>query len=96
MAIVVTVKQKFQVLAWVVGGVVLAGMAISLAANQFLVTANNRIYNDSTKGIEKVSKVQRLLSESRTQETLAVSYAAVVNLEKLAELEQAMAAESAR
>jgi len=87
-----TIKRKFRMLAWIVGGVLISAMFISLVSNQVLINANNRIYLESTRAIEAVSGIQHDLSEARDSEVLAVSYSAVVNVEKLTQLEKGMAA----
>jgi methyl-accepting chemotaxis protein len=92
MKIALTIEKKFKALAWIVGGVLLTGMLISLVTNHFLIRANRQIYEQSTRAIEAVSGIQRLLNEARNSEILAVSYAAVVNVEKLGQLEQEMTA----
>ena len=85
-----TIKKKFKVLAWVAGGVLFAVTFISFLTNIFLVSANNDIYEESTRGIEQLSGVQNLLDDARSKEVLAVSYAAVANMDKVAQLEQEM------
>ena len=86
-----TIKNKFKALAWIVGGVLITVTLISFTTNLFLTKANNDIYLDSTKGIETISLMQHLLADARNAEILAVSYAAVANVDKLAELEKDMA-----
>jgi methyl-accepting chemotaxis protein len=73
--------------------VLFAVTLISLLTNTFLIHANNAIYEESTKGIETISMMRQLLSEARNTEILAVSYAAVANTDKLAEIEQSMASQ---
>jgi len=85
-----TIKKKFKVLAWVAGGVLFAVTFISFLTNVFLVSANNDIYEESTRGIEQLSGIQNLLDDARSKEVLAVSYAAVANMEKVTQLEQEM------
>ena len=86
-----TIKKKFTALAWLVGGILLTVTIISLLTNQFLISANEQIYEESTKAIEDISGLQHVLNDARNSEVLAVSYAAVVNLGELSQLEQEMA-----
>ena len=90
MTLQTTIKKKFKILAWAAGGVLFAVTFISFLTNVFLVNANNEIYQDSTKGIEDMSILQNLLNDARNKEIMAVSYAAVANVDKLAELEKDM------
>ncbi len=90
MKIDMTIRTKFQALGWVVGSVLLTVTIISLLTNHFLIRANEQIYQESTKAIEGVSGIQHLLNDARNSEVLAVSYAAVVNLAKLTQLEEEM------
>ncbi len=88
-----TIRSKFKVLAWVAGGVLFSVTFISFLTNIFLVSANNDIYEESTKGIETISAVQNVLNKARNKEVLAVSYAAVANMDKVAQLEREMTEE---
>lgn len=90
MTIQTTIKNKFKILAWAAGGVLFTVTLISFLTNIFLVNANNEIYRDSTKGIEDMSTLQNLLNEARNKEIMAVSYAAVANVDKLGGLEKDM------
>src|SRR5574341_26316 len=85
-----TIRSKFKVLACVAGGVLFSVTFISFLTNVFLVSANNDIYEESTRGIEIISGIQNILNKARNKEVLAVSYAAVANMEKVAQLEQEM------
>jgi hypothetical protein len=78
-------------LAW--AGCALFSDFISFLTNIFLVSANNDIYEESTRGIETISAVQNVLNKARNKEVLAVSYAAVANMDKVAQLEQEMTEE---
>lgn len=91
MTVTMTIKKKFTVLAWLVGGVLTTVTIISLLSNQFLISANEQMYQESTRAIEEINGLQHVLNDARNGEILAVSYAAVVNLGKLSELEQEMA-----
>jgi len=86
-----TIRKKFKALAWAVGGVLFTVTLISFLTNVILVRANRDIYEESTKGIEDISVIQHLLNDMRNMEILAVSYAAVANMEKLGELETRIA-----
>ncbi len=88
-----TIRKKFKVLAWVAGTALIMVTLISFLTNMFLVKANKDIYEDSTKGIVAVNVIQQMLSEARNKEVLAVSYAAVANIEKMNQLENEMAAQ---
>jgi methyl-accepting chemotaxis protein len=83
-----TIKNKFRVLAWVAGSVLFSVTLISFLTNRYLVIANNDIYEDATKGIVTVSVIQQMMSDARNKEILAVSYAAVKNNERVAQLEE--------
>ena len=82
-----TIRNKFKILAWVAGTVLIMVTLISFLTNVFLVRANKDIYEDSTKGIVTISVLEQMLSDARTKEVLAVSYAAVANIEKVNQLE---------
>jgi len=83
-----TIKYKFKAVGWLIGVVLFAVTFISLLTNIFLVNANKEIYEESTRGIEDISVIQNLLNDARNKEVLAVSYAAVANMDKLANLEK--------
>jgi methyl-accepting chemotaxis protein len=83
-----TINNKFKALAGLVAIVLLAVTLISFVANRFLTKTNEEIYQQSTKGIEEISIIQNSLYDARNKEILAVSYAAVINIEKLSELEK--------
>ena len=83
-----TIQYKFKAVGWLIGGVLFAVTFISLLTNIFLVNANKEIYEESTRGIEDISVIQNLLNDARNKEVLAVSYAAVANMDKLANLEK--------
>src|SRR3990172_7563567 len=85
-----TIRSKFKVLAWVAGGVLFSVTLVSFLTNIFLMSANNDIYEESTRGIESISAVQNILNKARTKEILAVSYAAVANMDQVGQLEQEM------
>lgn len=83
-----TIRNKFTALAWIVGCVLFGVTLISFITNRFLINANNDIYRESTRGIEHISITQHLLSDARNMEIMAVSYAAVANVERLGEVEK--------
>ena len=85
-----TIRKKFNVLAWVTGTVLFAVTLISFLTNVFLVNANRDIYEESTKGIENISIIQNIMNDARNKEVLAVSYSAVANMEKVEQLEKEM------
>ena len=85
---ITTINNKFKALAGLVAIVLLAVTLISFVANRFLTKTNQEIYQQSTKGIEEISIIQNSLNHARNQEILAVSYAAVANVEQLSSLEK--------
>jgi methyl-accepting chemotaxis protein len=85
-----SIRKKFKVLAWTAGSVLFAVTFISFLTNLFLVRANSDIYFQSTRGIENISMLQNMLSDARAMEILAVSYAAVANMDKVSGLEKKM------
>jgi methyl-accepting chemotaxis protein len=83
-----TIKNKFNALAVVVGVTVLAVILISLFTSRALIKANNDMYQKSTRGIDNISIVQNVLNDIRFKETLAVSYGSLGEMDKIDNLEQ--------
>ncbi len=83
-----TIKNKFNGLAIVVGVTVLAVILISLFTSRALIKANNDMYKKSTRGIDNISIVQNVLNDIRFKETLAVSYGSLGEMDKIDILEE--------
>lgn len=82
-----TIKNKFTVLTWIIALTLSAVILISLITNRFLAKANQEIYQQATKGIESISVVQNILNDIRIKETLVVSYGALGEIDKISALE---------
>jgi methyl-accepting chemotaxis protein len=88
MVIKMTIKNKFNGLAIVVGVTVLGLILISLFTSRALIKANDDMYQKSVNGIDRISIIQNVLYDIRFKETLAVSYGSLGEMEKIDGLEE--------